>query len=631
MSELAPTTISRPRSPESIPGYRLLEVVGKGGMGEVHAAMQLSLGRKVAIKLLAPNLASDASFVARFEKEAAALAALSHPHVVAIVDKGQADGTYFLVMEFVTGPSLRELMRAPEFDSTSALKAMLEVARAIEYAHKRGVIHRDLKPENILLDDPAGRIAKVSDFGLAAFLVGEAAARYDVTGTHVAMGTAAYMAPEQRTDAKNADHRADLYALGVMLYETLTGQLPVGSFAPPSQLKPGLDPRLDSIIDRCLKQAPVDRYASAAALISDLEPLAPNSFTRPPTPLSPIQKVAHSARRAAKATARGTALLIVLAAASVLVLTAVRNTVHVESRTWPGSEVAGDLGSEVSKAWAGRVAQRKLEHDVSAGEGPDTLALLTAGRDVTLSGTQLTFGSPDPHQAVGRALLDLTEVEGDSCKARAQAAYSVSSDWRTSLRRTLLGVSPEPRAALLLEGSPGRYAALVVGPAGNPARLEYVLGERRGAMLGPPSPASASALELEVTPEGELRAFVGAGGDRRPVGEPVSIGHEWRKAFGRLPRPAAGCLDGTCVFSDLRFSVTQEPPPPPPAPTPTPPVVASAPEPTPPPASAKEPESPDKHGHSATASSSKKSSSTLRQGSKEEGTARKESTKHVHH
>jgi hypothetical protein len=166
----------------------------------------------------------------------------------------------------------------------------------------------------------------------------------------------------------------------------------------------------------------------------------------------------------------------------------------------------------------------------------------------------------------------------------------------------------------VLAGSAGRYAALVVGPPGNPTRLEYVLGERRGAMLGPPTPSAASVLDLQVTPAGELRAFIGAGADRRPVGEPVVIGKEWRKAFGRLPRPAAGCLDGTCAFSGLRFTVTQEPPPPPP---PAPVVAAATPVPPPPPEEVET----DKHGHTR---------KSLRHGSKEEGTARKESSKHPH-
>ena len=161
------TAISRKFEPPPIPGYELKQLVGKGGMGEVHLAIQLSLQRTVAVKLLKHELAKDDQFIGRFEKEGAALASLRHPQIVSIVDRGKAADTYYLVMEFVDGPSLREKMRDPEFDSNRALVTMLLVARAIEYAHGRGVIHRDLKPENILFDEQAGSIPKVTDFGLA--------------------------------------------------------------------------------------------------------------------------------------------------------------------------------------------------------------------------------------------------------------------------------------------------------------------------------------------------------------------------------------------------------------------------------------------------------------------------------
>ncbi len=188
------TAISRPRPPNLVPGYKLEKLVGSGGMGEVHKATQLSLGRTVAVKLLSYDLAKDATFVTRFQKEAAALATISHPHIVSIVDKGKTDATYYLVMEFVDGPSLREVMRSPLLDHASALRMVLEICRAIDYAHGRGVIHRDLKPENILFDEQAGGIPKVTDFGLASFL-DDASSRFNVTATHMSMGTLSYMAP----------------------------------------------------------------------------------------------------------------------------------------------------------------------------------------------------------------------------------------------------------------------------------------------------------------------------------------------------------------------------------------------------------------------------------------------------
>src|SRR5439155_22603510 len=176
--------------------------------------------------------------------------------------------------------SMREVMRSPLLDEKSALKMIMEIARAIDYAHGRGVIHRDLKPENILFDEQAGGIAKVTDFGLAGFVDdGAQSSRFNVTETHVSMGTLSYMAPEQRVDAKTADHRADIYSLGVILYELLVGEVPMGSFESPSKRKPDIDKRLDAIVERCLKPIPADRYQKVSELIRDLEPFTPISYS----------------------------------------------------------------------------------------------------------------------------------------------------------------------------------------------------------------------------------------------------------------------------------------------------------------------------------------------------------------
>ncbi len=255
--------------PPVVPGFELIGVVGRGGMGEVWRARQLSLNREVAIKTLAAHLAEEPDFVRRFEKEATALAALSHPNVVGIFDRGSFGGIYYLVMEFVTGPSLRENMTTGALGPDLAFEVTAQVLSAMDYAHHRGIVHRDLKPENILL--AAGNHAKVADFGLAAILGRESSLQ--VTRPSVAMGTLSYMAPEQRKDAHAVDGRADLYSVAVILYEMLTQELPVGRFQLPSRRLPKLDRRIDDILEKALAPEPEGRFQTAKELAAALASL----------------------------------------------------------------------------------------------------------------------------------------------------------------------------------------------------------------------------------------------------------------------------------------------------------------------------------------------------------------------
>ncbi len=276
---------SEPKSPQmvdrttrvmvapTVPGYEMVEMLGKGGMGEVWRARQISLGRLVAVKLLPAQLASDAEFVARFDKEAQALAALSHPGVVQIIDRGQAGEHYFFAMELVPGTNLREMLGNGPLPVREALRIGTQLARALDYAHEMHVVHRDLKPENILID--ARGHVKIADFGLAGMRGNEK--DISLTATAVAMGTVNYMAPEQRRDAKSVDHRADLYSLGVLLYEMLTGELPLGRFKLPSQKVRGLDARLDEMIEKLLETEADARPQRANVVAELLEQLTPPS------------------------------------------------------------------------------------------------------------------------------------------------------------------------------------------------------------------------------------------------------------------------------------------------------------------------------------------------------------------
>jgi serine/threonine protein kinase len=262
-----------PPPPEEIackfPQFEILECLGRGGMGVVYKARQKSLNRLVAIKILAPERERDARFAERFAREAELLATLSHPQIVTIHDFGETGGLYYLVMEFVDGVNLSDLLRDGKLEPEQALAIVPEICDALQFAHAHGIVHRDIKPENILLDRH-GRV-KVADFGLAKLIRAgahvdlgqpESPARGDLTEAGKVMGTPSYMAPEQRATPANVDHRADIYALGVVLYQMLTGELPGKRLEAPSK-KVQIDVRLDEIVLRALEALPERRYQTA--------------------------------------------------------------------------------------------------------------------------------------------------------------------------------------------------------------------------------------------------------------------------------------------------------------------------------------------------------------------------------
>ena len=255
-------------------GMEVTQLLGRGGMGFVYKARQPDLDRFVALKLLSPRLAQDPEFAHRFNREAKTLASLDHRNIVRLIEYGKEDGLFFLSMEYVDGLSLRQLMRQRPLTAPEALKIILQVCDALEYAHAEGLVHRDVKPDNILLDRK-GRV-KIADFGLAKMRSAQSGAT-QLTRTDVVMGTPDYMAPEQRQDTKGVDHRADIYSLGVVSYELLTGELPVGRFEPPSH-RVEVDPRLDDVILKALEKRPERRYQKVQVLRDEV-----TEITRHPT------------------------------------------------------------------------------------------------------------------------------------------------------------------------------------------------------------------------------------------------------------------------------------------------------------------------------------------------------------
>jgi len=287
------------------PQLDILELIGKGGMGAVYKARQKELDRIIALKILPPGIGDDPAFAGRFAREARALAKLNHPGIVTIYDFGRVNGfaaqpstlnpqpLYYFLMEFVDGVNLRQLLHAGRISPREALAIVPQICDALQFAHDQGIVHRDIKPENILLDR-RGRV-KVADFGLAKLVgteTGRAGSPLPADGAHGVkcpadaltesgkiMGTPQYMAPEQKEHPDAVDHRADIYALGVVFYQMLTGELPGKKIEPPSS-KVQIDVRLDEVVLRALEKKPELRYQQASVLKTEVETIASASATK---------------------------------------------------------------------------------------------------------------------------------------------------------------------------------------------------------------------------------------------------------------------------------------------------------------------------------------------------------------
>jgi beta-lactam-binding protein with PASTA domain/predicted Ser/Thr protein kinase len=387
--------------------YRVLNRIGSGGMADVYCAEDLQLGRRVALKLLYRRFAEDEEFVERFRREASSAAGLQHPNVVAVFDRGEFDGTYYIAMEFLEGRSLKQIVRQEgALDPDRAIDLVVQILKAARFAHRRGIVHRDIKPHNVIVDDE-GR-AKVTDFGIAR------AGASDMTETGSIMGTAQYLSPEQ-AQGHPVDARADLYSIGVVLYELLTGRVPFDAESavtialkqvseepvPPSELNPAVSEPLEDVVMQALQKDPANRFADADAFIRALEqargiPPGTGEYTRVATHtgvypgLGPVEALERADRRNLRWLAW---LLLLLALAAIGVgayLTLRPEKVAVPDvvgrRSATAAQILQNRGFEVNvenvrsdSVKADRVATQRPQPRQQAREGSTVTIIVSSG------------------------------------------------------------------------------------------------------------------------------------------------------------------------------------------------------------------------------------------------------------
>ncbi len=323
--------------------YEIEKEIGQGGMATVYLADDLRHARKVAVKVLRPDLAAVLG-AERFLREIKIAANLTHPHILPLHDSGEADGFLYYVMPYIKGDTLRERIdKEGELPISEAVRIIREVVDALAFAHAQGVVHRDIKPDNIML---SGRHAMVMDFGIAK-AVSEATGRNQLTTAGVALGTPTYMAPEQATADPHVDHRADIYAVGIMAYELLAGRTPFQRASPQAVLaahvteepepvskhRDHVSGDLEALVMKCLAKRPADRWQSADEMLPHLEAMAATSGGLTPTSTRPIQGVAAPRRRVWWMAAGAAAAVIVIAVFGATLLRddpfAIQRTDHI--------------------------------------------------------------------------------------------------------------------------------------------------------------------------------------------------------------------------------------------------------------------------------------------------------------
>jgi serine/threonine-protein kinase len=544
--------------------YRLEREIGRGGMATVYLAADLKHGRKVAIKVLAPELSAMLG-VERFQQEVAFAAGLQHPHILTVLDSGSGDGLTYYVMPFVEGESLRaRLDREGQLPVDQALELASEVARALDYAHRKGIVHRDIKPENILLADGQGMI---SDFGLARAI--RAAGGTQLTQSGMTLGTPPYMSPEQLVGERELDGRSDIYSLGCVLYEMLAGQPPFSgppqSLAhqhlnveprPVSDLRPAVPPELARALQRALAKAPADRFGNAGEFADALRSIAPpeNAATLamrtagvgaagPPAATTAAMRIEPAGwtpdpRRTAPMRVLGLAAVIVAAAAigwwAARSLTQHRamdgSTLTPRKWVWlaafDGPADDPELAPTARDLVAATLDQSKLLAVVP--EQQARIALRNAGRpdssrvDAALA-RELAYRSSIPVVVEGRV-------------GRIGSGYSIVLKASSAA---------DGRSLLSLEDQAADAAALIPSLARVSRRLRQGLGERAADLR------AAQVLGDAATPSFEAFKLYARARDLNAAGEPFEAIPMLRRAIALDPEFASAWMMLGTVFGNI--------------------------------------------------------------------------------
>jgi len=528
-----------PPTPEELqplfPNHVIEEVLGQGGMGVVYRARQKGLDRPVALKVLPAKAGRDPAFAERFTREAKALASLNHPNITNVYDFGKAGEHHFLSMELVDGVNLRQLLKSQKVAPKQALQIVEQICDALQYAHDEGVVHRDIKPENILIDRK-GRL-KITDFGLAK-LLGKDDGPTGLTMAHQVMGTPHYMAPEQVEHPLDVDHRADIYSLGVVFYELLTGELPLGRFSPPSG-KVQIDVKLDEVVLRALEKEPAMRYQTASDVKTDVHGIAEPGTGAPGRSSGgrPAAASAHggSEQRHEKRSGRG--WLIAAGVGSLLIL----------GMFGAGAFLFGVAGESSGKAQT--QAGRELEQALA--DPPSALTELPL------------FDDAADQAALAPSIVDALNLTPAAVQASAEAMTKAGEEYsrllveHTEIERVGAGVTrvtlrpfPDELAGLvagleddLAKALPPAASLLIRGRGAVRAEL-FELGDRRAEFLVTAAPSTADGATWSLEIDGRAAPDAQRDLSQRTRGY-------WNSLFRSLNTPlAASVLPAVRTFLD---------------------------------------------------------------------------------